>query len=58
MVPADLSACVRVISPRERDFSVWSGGAALALTPDLGSAWISAEEYEEFGPQIVFRKCF
>ncbi|KAK9956037.1 hypothetical protein ABG768_013794 [Culter alburnus] len=58
MVPADLSACVRVVSPRERDFSVWSGGAALALMPDLGSAWISAEEYEEFGPQIVFRKCF
>lgn len=58
MVPADLSTCVRVISPRERDFSVWSGGAALALMPDLGSAWISAEEYEEFGPQIVFRKCF
>lgn len=56
MCPADL--CVRVVSPPERDFSVWSGGAALASRPDLSGAWISAEEYEEFGPQIVFRKCF
>ncbi|KAL0163620.1 hypothetical protein M9458_039373, partial [Cirrhinus mrigala] len=47
MCPADLSA--------DRDFSVWCGGAALANMPDLCSAWISADEYEEFGPQIVFR---
>nr|AAI39517.1 Si:ch211-241j12.3 protein [Danio rerio] len=58
MVPLDLSACVRVSSPPDRDFSVWSGGAALASLPEQQSAWISAAEYEEFGPQIVFRKCF
>ncbi|KAL1254746.1 hypothetical protein QQF64_016975 [Cirrhinus molitorella] len=58
MCPVDLSACVRVISPSDRDFSVWRGGAALANMPDLCSAWISVDEYEEFGPQIVFRKCF
>ncbi|XP_073709140.1 uncharacterized protein [Garra rufa] len=58
MCPADLSECVRVISPSDRDFSVWCGGAVLANMPDLCSAWISADEYEEFGPQIVFRKCF
>ncbi|XP_043075301.1 uncharacterized protein si:ch211-241j12.3 isoform X1 [Puntigrus tetrazona] len=49
---------VRVSSPSDRDFSVWRGGAALAHTAELGGAWISADEYEEFGPQIVFRKCF
>ncbi|RXN06161.1 Actin cytoplasmic [Labeo rohita] len=58
MCPADLSTCVRVSSPSDRDFSVWCGGAALANMPDLCSAWISADEYEEFGPQIIFRKCF
>ncbi|XP_067098168.1 uncharacterized protein [Osmerus mordax] len=58
MVPSDLGECVRVTSPKDRDFSVWSGGAVLANLPSFASAWISQEEYEEFGPQIVFRKCF
>ncbi|XP_029902975.1 uncharacterized protein LOC115356102 isoform X2 [Myripristis murdjan] len=58
MVPADLVDCVRVSSPKDRDFSVWSGGAVLANLPTFAPAWISQEEYEEFGPQIVFRKCF
>ncbi|KAJ8397612.1 hypothetical protein AAFF_G00436110 [Aldrovandia affinis] len=58
MVPTDLGECVRVTSPKDRDFSVWSGGAVLASLPSFASAWISEEEYEEFGPQIVFRKCF
>ncbi|XP_062406625.1 uncharacterized protein LOC134097699 isoform X2 [Sardina pilchardus] len=58
MVPPDLAECVRVTSPKDRDFSVWSGGAVLANLPAFSSAWISQEEYEEFGPQIVFRKCF
>uniref|UniRef100_A0A671K328 Uncharacterized LOC107697503 n=2 Tax=Sinocyclocheilus anshuiensis TaxID=1608454 RepID=A0A671K328_9TELE len=56
LCPADLS--VSVSSPSDRDFSVWRGGAALANMADLCGAWISADEYEEFGPQIVFRKCF
>ncbi|XP_041951224.1 uncharacterized protein LOC121711587 isoform X4 [Alosa sapidissima] len=58
MVPPDLAECVRVTSPKDRDFSVWSGGAVLANLPAFSSAWISQDEYEEFGPQIVFRKCF
>ncbi|KAG9347407.1 hypothetical protein JZ751_004974 [Albula glossodonta] len=58
MVPIDLAEFVRVTSPKDRDFSVWSGGAVLASLPSFASAWISEEEYEEYGPQIVFRKCF
>ncbi|XP_029589824.1 uncharacterized protein LOC115174932 isoform X1 [Salmo trutta] len=58
MVPTDLRECVRVTSPKDRDFSVWSGGAVLANLSSFASAWISQEEYEEYGPQIVFRKCF
>lgn len=49
---------VCVTSPKDRDFSVWSGGAVLANLRTFSSAWISQEEYEEYGPQIVFRKCF
>lgn len=49
---------VHVSSPEDRDFSVWSGGAMLANLQTFSSAWISLEEYEEQGPQIVHRKCF
>ncbi|XP_039982148.1 uncharacterized protein LOC120789485 [Xiphias gladius] len=58
LVPADVGESVRVSSPKDRDFSVWSGGAVLASLPTFSSAWIRQEEYAEFGPQIVFRKCF
>ncbi|XP_041109652.1 uncharacterized protein LOC121317607 isoform X2 [Polyodon spathula] len=58
MVAVDLSDSVRVTSPKDRDFSVWRGGAVLASLPSFSAAWISQGEYEEFGPDIVFRKCF
>ncbi|CAG5950337.1 unnamed protein product [Menidia menidia] len=58
LVPADTGVRVRVTSPKDRDFLVWRGGAVLASLPSFSSAWISQEEYEEFGPQIVFRRCF
>ncbi|MGH0170313.1 UNVERIFIED_CONTAM: hypothetical protein FKN15_070050 [Acipenser sinensis] len=58
MVAVDLSDSVRVASPKDRDFSVWRGGAVLTSLPSFSAAWISQGEYEEFGPDIVFRKCF
>ncbi|XP_046729992.1 uncharacterized protein LOC124401623 [Silurus meridionalis] len=58
LAPAGLGEKVKVTSPPDRDFSVWRGGAILASMPTFSSAWISQDEYEEFGPQIVFRKCF
>ncbi|CAJ1077516.1 uncharacterized protein LOC117823778 [Xyrichtys novacula] len=58
LVPPDMGKAVRVTSPKDRDFSVWSGGAVLANLQTFSSTWISQEEYEEYGPQIVFRKCF
>ncbi|XP_039604026.1 uncharacterized protein LOC120525628 isoform X4 [Polypterus senegalus] len=58
MVPACLSDLVRVSSPKDRDFAVWIGGAVLANLPSFRSAWISREEYDENGANIVFRKCF
>ncbi|XP_042358846.1 actin-100 [Plectropomus leopardus] len=58
LAPTDMEECVCVTSPKDRDFSVWSGGAVLASLPTFAHAWISLEEYEEHGPQIVFRKCF
>ncbi|XP_072532809.1 uncharacterized protein [Salminus brasiliensis] len=58
LAPAGVADCVRVISSPDRDFSVWKGGAILSGMQTFSSAWISRAEYEEFGPNIVHRKCF
>ncbi|TUG71445.1 actin [Bagarius yarrelli] len=58
LAPVCLGECVKVISSGDREFSVWRGGAVVASMPTFSSAWISQQEYDEFGPQIVFRKCF
>eukprot|EP00062_Callorhinchus_milii_P019277 gi/632973651/ref/XP_007903256.1/ PREDICTED: uncharacterized protein LOC103186195 isoform X1 [Callorhinchus milii] len=57
-VPLNLSTHVHVASPENRDFTVWSGGAVLASSHAFQSAWISREEYSEYGSNIVHRKCF
>jgi actin len=52
------AATVRVIAPPERKYSVWIGGSILASLNTFQTNWITKEEYEECGPQIVHRKCF
>eukprot|EP01120_Amphizonella_sp_Union-15-10_P000720 TRINITY_DN1074_c0_g2_i1.p1 TRINITY_DN1074_c0_g2~~TRINITY_DN1074_c0_g2_i1.p1 ORF type:complete len:527 (+),score=77.54 TRINITY_DN1074_c0_g2_i1:268-1848(+) len=38
--------------------SSWRGGYILASLSTFQKMWISLEEYEDSGPQIVHRKCF
>jgi actin len=49
---------VRVVAPPERKFLVWIGGSVLASLASFASQWVSREEYDEYGPSIVHRKCF
>ena len=49
---------VKVIAPPERKFTVWIGGSIFASLPTFQEMWISKEEYDEYGPSIVHRKCF
>ena len=56
LTPATIS--IRVIAPPERKYSVWIGGSVLASLNTFQENWITKEEYEECGPQIVHRKCF
>jgi len=56
LTPATIS--IRVIAPPERKYSVWIGGSVLASLNTFQSNWITKEEYEESGPQIVHQKCF
>jgi actin-related protein len=49
---------VKVVAPPERKYSVWIGGSILASLSTFQQMWISKQEYDESGPQIVHRKCF
>lgn len=48
---------VKVVAPPERKFSVWIGGSILASLSTFADMWITKEQYEEFGPKIVHKKC-
>ncbi|GFN80146.1 actin [Plakobranchus ocellatus] len=39
-------------------FSAWVGGSILASLPTFQQMWIQKEEYDEYGPCIVHRRCF
>lgn len=49
---------IKVIDPPERKYSAWIGGSILASLPTFQQQWVSREEYEEFGANIVNIKCF
>ena len=49
---------INVTAPPQRRYSVWIGGSILASLSTFEQMWISKEEYEEFGPSIIIRKCF
>ena len=41
----------------DRKIAVWRGGAVLASLSTFEEMWVNSEEYSEFGPSIVHRKC-
>ncbi|KAH6867738.1 actin family [Thelonectria olida] len=55
---APSSMKVKIIAPPERKYSVWIGGSILASLSTFQQMWISKQEYDEWGPSIVHRKCF
>lgn len=56
LVPASMK--VKIIAPAERKYSVWIGGSILCGLTTFNEMWITKEEYNESGPNIVHRKCF
>ena len=48
---------VRVIAPPERKYSVWQGGSILASLSTFQNMWITKEEYDESGPDVLFQRC-
>jgi actin-related protein len=48
---------VKVVAPEDRKHSVWIGGSVLASLQSFQHMWISKQEYCEYGPSVVQRKC-
>ncbi|KAF9761596.1 actin [Nosema granulosis] len=55
---APSSVKINVVSPPERKYSVWIGGSIVASLSTFQEMWVSKQEYQEYGPFIVHRKCF
>ena len=49
---------VEIIALEERSNAAWNGGSIMASLPSFQDMWITNEEFEEFGPTIVHRKCY
>ena len=49
---------IKVITQSERKSSSWIGGSVLASLGTFQEKWITKQEYDEFGPAIVHKKCF
>ncbi|KAF6003359.1 Actrt2p [Cyanidiococcus yangmingshanensis] len=47
----------KITAATDRKFAVFQGGSVLASLDTFDHMWISRAEYDEFGPQIVHRKC-
>jgi actin beta/gamma 1 len=48
---------VKVSAPWDRQFTVWVGGSIIASLSTFQSLWVTKEEYNEFGPSIIHKKC-
>lgn len=54
---APSSMKIKPAAPPERKFSVWIGGSILSSLGTFQQMWITKQEYDETGPEIVHRRC-
>lgn len=58
LAPNSMMNKVKVIAQSERKYSTWIGGSILSGLSNFQTMWITHNEYQDAGPQIVHRKCF
>lgn len=49
---------IRIYAPPERLKSTWVGGSILASLATFKNFWVTRKQYDELGPEAVFRKSF
>merc|ERR1719342_1181062 len=47
---------IKIFAPPERRYAAWIGGSILASLSTFQEKWITKQEYDESGPEIVHRK--
>ncbi|KAM9971558.1 hypothetical protein ACTFIW_011539 [Dictyostelium discoideum] len=52
------STKINILSPPERKNSAWIGGSILASLSTFQQLCVTREEYDEYGPSIVHKKCY
>nr|XP_006642024.2 PREDICTED: actin-related protein T2 [Lepisosteus oculatus] len=54
--PSELS--LKIIAPPDRKYSVWLGASILTCLSAFKQMWVTVDDYKEFGPAVVHRKCY
>ncbi len=57
LLPSEKQRWIKVLSWPDRKFATWIGGSILASLSTFQKMWITKEDYDEFGPSIILRKC-
>ena len=56
IAPADIK--LKILAPQDRKYSTWVGGSILASLTTFRQMWVSKEQYAEYGPSFLHKKCF
>ncbi len=56
MIPSSVK--MKILAPPQRKYSVWLGGSILSALSTFQHLWLSKEDYDEWGPAIIHRRCF
>jgi actin-related protein len=54
---APIRTDIKVIAPLDREHSAWIGGSIITSYSSFQSKWVTKDEYDEYGPSIMHRKC-
>lgn len=54
---APSTVMLHVVAAPERRISVWIGGSILGSLSSMNDKWITAADYDEWGPSVVDTKC-
>ncbi|XP_032885078.1 actin-1-like [Amblyraja radiata] len=49
---------VKITAPPERNYSVWMGASILTSLSSFKHMWITLNDYNDFGPSVVNKRCF
>ena len=56
---ASVDTEVRVKTYPQQEYGAWVGGSALASSPSFQENWITADEFDEYGPSLLrIKGCF